>query len=327
MLNIFVHRKGRTEEATSIERSWLDPASGVTLWVDLVAPSIPESLILTDTFAFHPLSTEDALATLQYPKIEAYDGYLYIVLHGIAFHSTDARRREERCFNTHDVDFFLGPNYLVTVHGASSTSIDELKHHVVRNPKIMGEGPVAVFHRIVDAMVDHYRPEVEKLEEQIDTLENALFERPGAEIIRSILNRKRDVSALRRIVFPQRDVVNRLARREFVDISTDMAFRFRDVYDHLVRMADDASMLHERITSVLEAHLTTASNRLNEIMKVLTVVSTVFMPLTLLSGLWGMNVALPLLPGGPAAQFWWVAAIIIGVVLAMLLMFRRRHWI
>jgi magnesium transporter len=327
VLTIFVHRNGRTEEATSIDRSWLNPGSGVTLWVDLIAPSIPESLILSDTFAFHPLSTEAAMTALQYPKIEAYDGYLYIVLHGIAFHTTDTNNRFERCFNTLDVDFFLGPNYLVTVHGGSSSAIKDLKEHIVRNAKIMAEGPVAVFHRIVDAMVDHYRPEIEKLEEQIDGLEGAVFEEPGTNIVRMILARKRDVSTLRRIVFPQRDVVGRLARREFVDIGTDMSFRFRDVYDHLVRMADDASLFHERITSLLEAHLTAASNRLNEVMKVLTVVSTIFMPLTLLSGLWGMNVELPLLPGGPSAQFWWVTAIIVGIVCAMLLMFRRRGWI
>src|SRR6185503_1942058 len=113
---------------------------------------------------------------------------------------------------------------------------------------------------------------------------------------RKILAEKRDVSSLRRIVTPQRDVIARLARRDFVDISTDMSFRFRDVYDHLVRVADDATIFQDRITGILDAHLTNVSNRLNEVMKVLTVVSTIFMPLTLLSGLWGMNIMLPVFP-------------------------------
>jgi magnesium transporter len=328
VLTIFAHRGGKTEQVPSVDRTWLDSASGVILWIDLLTPTIPEFLILSDTFRFHPLSIEDAMASLQYPKIEAYDGYLYIVLHGIAFHEdTPADGPDERCFDTQDVDFFLGPNYLVTVHRGDSRSIREIKEHVLRNKKIMGEGPVALFHRIVDAMVDHYRPEVEQLEEHIDELENAVFERPGPDLIRTILDRKRDVSTLRRIVTPQRDVIGRLARREYADISTDMAFRFRDVYDHLVRVADDASMFHERLTSLLEAHLTTASNRLNEVMKVLTVVSTIFLPLTLLAGLWGMNVELPFLPGGPAAQFWWVAGIMLSVVVVMLITFARRRWI
>src|SRR4051812_44465386 len=233
MVTIFVHRNGQTERATSIDRGWLNPASNTFVWVDLAAPSIPETLILSDTFAFHPLSVEDARAELHYPKIEAYDGYLYVVLHGVAMHA------QTSCFVTHDVDFFLGANYLVTVHDGDSRSIAEMKENVLRNGKIMGEGPVALFHHVVDAMVDRYRPEVEKFEDRLDALENAVFDDPRPELIREILNAKREVSNLRRIITPERDVVGRLARREFVDISTDMSFRFRDVYDHLVRIADD----------------------------------------------------------------------------------------
>jgi hypothetical protein len=157
-------------------------------------------------------------------------------------------------------------------------------------------------------MVDHYRPEIDKLEERIDELEKAVFE-PPIRAVRRILDEKREVAALRRIVTPQRDVIARLARREFVDISTEMSFRFRDVYDHLVRIADDALIFQDRITGMLDAHLSNVSNRLNEVMKVLTVVSTIFMPLTLLTGAVGMNVPLPQFPGRRAAQFWWLLGI------------------
>ena len=146
-------------------------------------------------------------------------------------------------------------------------------------------------------------------------------------MIRSILNEKRRVAGLRRIVIPQRDVIARLARRDFVDISTDMSFRFRDVYDHLQRISDDATMFQDRITGILDAYLTNVSNRLNEVMKVLTVVSTIFMPLTVLSGMWGMNVPLPHFPGSDAAQFWWLAAIMMLIAVLMLAFFRRRRWI
>ena len=174
MITIFVHRNGVTEPATSIDRAWLNPDSGVVLWVDLAAPSIPESLILSDTFAFHPLSVEDAMAPMEYPKAEAYNGYLYVILHGIDF------RAEEHFFATHDIDFFLGPNYLVTVHDGTSRSIVELRDHCPRNSKILGEGPVALFHRIVDAMVDHYRPEVDELANRLDELEKEVFDNPRA---------------------------------------------------------------------------------------------------------------------------------------------------
>jgi magnesium transporter len=323
MNTIFVHRNGQTEQATSIDRAWLNPASGVVVWVDLAAPSILESLVLSDTFHFHPLSVEDAMAAVQYPKVEAYDGYLYVVLHGIDFHVGDVVQR----FATHDVDFFLGPNYLVTVHDGHSTSINDLRDHVTRNPKILGEGPVALFHRIVDAMVDHYRPEIDKLEDRLDTLEKLVFEAPAPALVRRILNEKREVATLRRIVTPERDVIARLARRDFVDISTEMSFRFRDIYDHLVRIADDAMIFQDRITGMLDAHLSNVSNRLNEVMKVLTVVATIFGPPTLLASLWGVNVPLPHFPGGESAQFWWLAGIMVGVIGLMLVAFRRKRWI
>ncbi len=321
MNTIFVHRNGQTEQVTQLERNWLNPASGVHVWVDLAAPSIPEALLLSDTFNFHPLAVEDAKSAIQYPKAEAYDGYLYVILHGMDFHKGD------RGFGTHDVDFFLGPNYIVTVHDGHSPSIADLRDHATRNPKILGEGPVSLFHRIVDAMVDSYRPEVAKLEERIDRIEEAVLGRPDPKLSRKILQAKREVASLRRVVTPQRDVIARLARREFVDISTEMSFRFRDVYDHLVRIADDALIFQDRLTGILDAHLSNISNQLNQVMKVLAVVSTIFMPLTLLTGVYGMNVSLPEFPGGHELQFWWVIAISVAIVVAMLAIFRRMRWL
>jgi magnesium transporter len=321
LITIFVHRNGRTEQAQSLDRAWLSPASGVLLWVDLASPSIPESLILSDTFGFHPLAVEDAMSQLQFPKVEPYDGFLYVVLHGLDF------RSRELGFGTHDVDFFLGHTFLVTVHDGHSRSVAELREHCPRNHNILGDGPVGLFHRIVDKMIDRYIPELDEFEDALDKAEDAVFKRPSPHLIRGILRLKHDVSGLRRIAGPQRDAVGRLARREFVDISTEMAFRFRDVYDQLVRVNDSALMLHDRITAILDAHLASVSNRLNEVMKVLTVVATIFMPLTLLSGLWGMNVPLPHFPGGEAAQFWWLSGIMIAVVVVMLAAFRFRRWI
>src|SRR5438874_8478577 len=181
MVTIFVHRDGQTEQAASIDRAWLNPASGAMLWVDLSAPSIPESLVLSDTFGFHPLSVEDAMSKLQYPKVEAYDGYLYVILHGIESNAA------EHSFATHDVDFFVGPNYLVTVHDGDSRSIGDLRDHATRNPKILSEGPVALLHRIVDAMVDSYRPEIDKQEDRLDDLEKQSFDDPHPALVRRIL--------------------------------------------------------------------------------------------------------------------------------------------
>jgi magnesium transporter len=138
---------------------------------------------------------------------------------------------------------------------------------------------------------------------------------------------RRDLAFMRRVLTPQRDVIGRLARREFSAIGDEMAFRFRDVYDQVVRASEEAIMFQDRVTGILEVNLATVSNRLNHVMQVLTVMSTIFLPLTVLTGMWGMNVPLPGFAGGEGAQFWWVLAIMIGVSATMLGVFRVKGWL
>ena len=303
-----------------VEREWLDPSAPVTLWVDLTAPTDDDFRLLNDVFGFHPLSVEDARSTLQYPKVEPYPGYLYLVLHGIDL--TKGRAQ----FATRDVDFFLGRNYLVTVHDGESRSIGRLRELCDQHERILSEGAVGLLHRIVDTMVEHYRPAIEGFEERLNKLEDTAF--AGHEhIVRQIIKLKRELGALRRVIIPQRDVVGRLARREFAAISDEMAYRFRDVNDHMVRYADEVMLFQERVTGIYEINLATVSNRLNNVMKVLTVMSTIFLPLTVLTGMWGMNIELPDFPGGEVAQFWWITAIMAALVAAMLTLFRRNKWI
>ncbi len=273
------------------------------------SPDAGRVRILSETFHFHPLAVEDAVADVPHPKIEPYDGYVYLILHGIDFRAAQHR------FATHDTDFFLGPNYLVTVHDGQTRTIQEMHEMCQRNGHILSEGPVALMHRIIDLMVDHYRPEVEKLESRLDTLEDCVFEQAGGNMVRDILTLKRDVNSLRRVVQPQRDVVGRLARREFAFISDELAYRFRDVFDHLVRLSDEALLLQDRVTSILDAHLSNVSNRLNQQMKLLTLVTVIALPFTVLGGLFGMNVHLPGISSeNDPRAFWWILAVAIGLV-------------
>jgi len=295
-------------------------ASPVTLWVDAVNPSEAERRLFADVFTFHPLSVEDALSALQYPKIEPYPGYLYVVLHGIDF------KKGQTQFATHDIDFFLGRNYLLTVHDGTSRSIENLKDVCNRHTGVLREGPVAVLHRIVDSMVDDYRPAIEELEHRISALEEQAFKGED-RMVRRVLRVKRELSSMRRVLMPQRDAIARLARREFPAISDEMAFRFRDVHDQVMRYAEESILLQDRVTGILEINLSTISNRLNQVMKVLTVMSTIFLPLTVLTGMWGMNVPLPHFPGGPDAQFWWIGGLMVAIIAAMLALFHRLKWI
>jgi magnesium transporter len=320
VISTYIHENGATRSVDQIEPRWLDPTAAVTLWVDMTAPTAQETQLLGDVFHFHPLSVEDARSALQYPKIEPYPHYLYLVLHGI-----DVTSGQDR-FATLDVDFFLGRNYLVTVHDGRSRTVQRLKEICDLHGRFLEEGPAALLHRIVDSMVDNYRPVMEGIEDRIGALEELAFS--GKQHLgRQLLRLKHELSSMRRVVVPQRDAIGRLARREFPAISDEMAFRFRDVYDHVVRMTEETVMFHDRVTGIFEVNLTTISNRLNQVMKVLTVMSTIFLPLTVLTGMWGMNIDLPRFPGSDAAQFWWIGGIMVVISASMLGAFRRQRWI
>ena len=319
-MTILVHQHGRTTAATAIDTAWLAPGSGAVVWVDLQSGDPSSKATLEESFHFHQLAVEDALSELQYPKIEAYDGVLYVILHGIDYAAGGAR------FTTHDIDFFLGPNFLVTVHGEGTRTINHLLDIALKNERLLAEGSSSLLHRIVDGMVDRYEPEIDKLDDVLDELEKEVFGSPRRDVVRRILDLKRDVGSLRRVIIPQRDVVGRLARREFSAVDTELAYRFRDVHDHLVRYTDEALIFQDRITALLEAHLSNVSNRLNEVMKVLTIIATVFMPATLISGMFGMNLTIPAFPGGSGVQFWWVMGVMAAIGFGMMAWFRRHRW-
>jgi len=321
LITVYKHEAGSTEQVDRVDPAWLQPGSRVWLWVDLDKPTPEEARVLSDVFHFHELAVEDALSETHHPKSESYGDYLYLILHGIDFQAKEHR------FRTRDIDFFLGPRYLVTVHPGVSRSIGKVSEICRRSERVLGEGPGMLLYRIVDTMVDNYMPEVEKLGDRLDTLEKEVFAKPHPQLVRRILDFKKDVSSLRQVVLPQRDAVGRLARREFPLIDEQLAYRFRDVHDHLVRLADEAMFFQDRITSILDAHLSAVSNQLNQVMKVLTIIATLFMPLTVFTGMYGMNVPLPHFPGSDAAQFWWILAIMLAMSAAMLAYFRAKRWI
>lgn len=238
MISIFLHRDGRVEAPTSIERTWIGAPHGAFLWVDLPSPSIPDALILSDTFAFHKLAVEDAMVAPpggHLPKLEAYDGYFFAIVHG-----ADS-----------DVSAFVGPHYLVTVHRHESKTIADLGDSLRHGPMAMSEGPMALFHRLVDGLVDGCRRESEALLERVDKLEHEVFEKASPALLKLVLNVQREALAFQQTITAQAAVVERLSRREFVDISTEMSFRFRDVHDHLVRLTFDAAALDGRLGGLL----------------------------------------------------------------------------
>lgn len=321
MITYYVQRDGVTERLDKIDSAWLRPGSRVLVWADVQVPSQEDGIVLRDVFNLHPIAVQDALDLLQRPKVETYPDLLYVVLHGINFKSATDE------FTTHDTDFFLTREFLVTVHDGQRRSIEEICKLCLANKGVMREGTVALMHRIVDRMVDHYRPSVDELEQRLNEIEDAVIETPSNELTRQILIIKRDISAMRRIVLPQRDVVGRLSRREFEIIDQEMSYRFRDVFDQLVRMSDDAIIFQERVTGILDAHLTSVSNQLAAVSKVLAALAVILGPLTIVTGAFGMNVLLPSMPGGERAQFWWVVTGMGIITGSAYYTFRRKGWL
>lgn len=320
MIRYFVHRGGHTDLVDRLDPAWLLPNSGAVVWADVAEPSDADGVVLREVFGLHELVVEAAFQRETNPKVEPYNGYLYIVLHGINFDAIEHR------FETHETDFFLAEQFLVTVHDGQRRSIAHVSEICTRAMHVMGEGTVALLHRIVDTMVDHYRPEVDELEARLDQIEETVIQNPTESMTGDILAVKRDITTLRRIVVPQRDVVGRLARREFDLIGQEMAYRFRDVYDQFVHMADDAIVFQDRVTGVLDAHLATVSNRLADVSKVIAVIAALFGPLTVITGLFGMNVPLPSLLGSPQYQFWEVVGLMVLSSAALFVWFRRSGW-
>lgn len=321
MIAYYIYRNGQVEVVDEIDRSWLNPGSTVTVWADIHQPGPDEVVVMRDVFGFHPLSVEDALEASHHPKVESYASYLYVVLHDIDF------KQHEHAFETLDIDFFLGRSFLVTVHDGQRRSVAEIARLCGRTAIPLSEGPVGLMHRIVDRIVEHYRPEVDELELWLDEIESRVVAGTRQELTGEILAVKRDIASMRRVVIPQRDVVGRLARREFDLIGQEHAYRFRDVYDQLVRLADEAILFQDRVTGILDAHLASVSNQLALVSKVLAGIAVIFGPLTVVTGVFGMNVSLPTFPGGEAAQFWWIVGLMTALTTLIFYVFRRRGWL
>ena len=254
------------------------------LWVDLEAPTDDEVKVLgPDLFDFHPLAIEDCIHAQSRPKVDDYEEYLYLVFH--------AWRREEREVRLEEVDFFLGGNYLVSHHAEPRSSVTGVIELVARDPRlVLGAGADMLLHNIIDRMVDRYTVVVDDIDQRVDGIETAVLEHPTDAALREILVLKRDLQELFRTIRHQRDVVNSLAREGHPVISKKGRQFFRDAYDHVVRIHDTVEGLRDEVAGARDAYLAVVSNRMNAVMKNLSLIATVILPLTLLTGIYGMNI-------------------------------------
>jgi magnesium transporter len=255
-----------------------------TFWIDTSSIDAPLHALLTDVLKLHPLAVEDILLDRPGPKVEDYGEYLYMVIHGVVCSGTDVERA-----GTVELDLVLSQRWLLTHHRGQLRAPAEVAEEFARNGKVMERGPAFIAHAVIDRMVDLYLPLTEAFDEQIDALETDVVERTSTDIVPRIFRLKRALQRVRRTAMHQREVLQRLSRGEFEQIPERALPFFRDIHDHFVRVVDLAEGNRELLSAALDAYLSQTSNRMNEVMKTLALVSTIMLPLTFIAGVYGMN--------------------------------------
>jgi len=294
--------------------------AGVT-WVNIVGlQDIPLLEQTGKVFGLHSLTLEDILNTEQRPKIEYHGDYLYIVLKILRIDAGGDLTSEQ-------VSVVIGPNWLVSLQEKDGKFLDPIRERLrAGNGRLRKAGPDYLAHAIIDGIVDSYFAILDTLGERIEDLENALISHPAPETLRAIQTLKREMLLLRKSVWPLREMIGSLGRSDSPLIREPSVIYFRDVHDHAVQVIDTIETYRDMLSGMLDIYLSTISNKMNEVMKVLTVIATIFMPLTFIAGVYGMNFKYM-----PELEWAWGYFAIWGVMLAsavfMLIYFKRKKWL
>lgn len=320
------HPDGRVETglaAKDFGAALTDP-SGL-LWVDFEgeAPDVCEP-ILRESFGFHPLAIDDALQETHIPKVDDWGPYLYLALHAVHMGNT-----VDGELGTRELDLFLGENYLVSHHDSPLPAITKAWERCQKDDRLIASGPDHLAYILADELVVAYMDVFESLDDALDELEGQIFEDPAPRTLASLFVIKRNILTMRRTLAPQREVMNKLARDTLNVVDPKERVYFRDIYDHLVRLYDINESMRDQASGSLDTYLSVINNRMNDIMKTLTVITTLFMPISFVASFFGMNffVQSAPLPGWTSTPAF---AISLGTMLltpvVMYLWIRRRRW-
>jgi magnesium transporter len=294
-------------------------ADNSVLWVDLCKPDDRESFVLTHDFKFHPLAIEDVLSEKPQTKIDDYERYLFLV-----FQMVDYIGREEGLKMT-ELDLFLGKNMLVTVHYDEHRIFDFLHSRAERDERLLSRGADSLFHTVIDTAVDNYNSTLDIFEYEVDQVEEDILGDSDQETLKSIFTLRRDLIELKRVVMRQKEVLHLLSLPNYSLISEKLTPYFSDIHDHLVRISDVVEAYREGLISSLELYYSSVSTETNKVIKVLTILTAIFIPPTFLVGLWGMN-----FKHMPELEWEYGYVVSLGVVffimVLMLLFFRIKKW-
>jgi magnesium transporter len=296
---------------------------GKLTWVNIEHPTTADIEYLRERYDFHPLDYEDVLSKIQRPKIDEYEDYLFIVMHFPVFD------KSKRVTTPSEVDIFIGAGYLITIHDGRLKPLlsffDACEGDEIVRKRYMGKSAGHLLYQVLDRLVDYCFPILDRVVDNIEEIEDQAFSEDVREMVREISIVRRDLIALRRIIKPQIPVIANLEHRDRDFLHEDLDVYFGDVADAFNRIWDVVEDYKEVVEGLSDTIDTLTSYRINEVMRVLTTISVILLPLSLLSGIYGMNIDLPL-DENP-----WAWAIILGfmgfIVLGMLAYFRRKHWL
>jgi magnesium transporter len=324
-VRVFAYPRG----AGAVEEHALDAVPGlvarddVVLWLDICGHDgdAAHEQLLSNVFHVHPLVLEDMFQDAPQPKVEDFDDYLYVVVHGL-----DRRAEEPENIETIELDLLIGPRWVITHHPTSLRSTDSVEGEIRKSTKLFGKGPSFIAHAILDHLSDHYQPLMDRFEEENDALETKVLEEDSYNPTLEIFALRRSLAKIKRVAVYQQEVAKRLARGEFDQIDAAALPFYRDVADHFARIVDLADSSRDMLSAIFETYRSVQGQKLNEVMKLLTILSTVMLPLTFIAGIYGMNFEfMPELHWRYGYLF--AIALMVSTTGALLHFFRRRRWL
>jgi magnesium transporter len=329
MRSFFVGSDGVVGETKSFPEITEQFGAGATIWVDLEDRTPAAETLLTETLKLHPLVMDDIWSERAMPKIEDFDDYLFVLIHGVRKESNTTK------FDLVEIDLVLGKRFILS-HHKDSCAITAVHEELTRSSKLLKRGPAWVLHSILDHLVDHYLPILDQYDDEITKLEDDVMihagTKRGERVMRRMLSFKRTLQRLRRVSIYQREVLLRLSRGEFDEIPRDATPFYRDVYDHFARVTDLADSYRELVSGAIEAYLSVQSNRMNEVMKALTLISTIMLPLTFIAGVYGMNFDAAASPYNMPELKWtygyvFALGLMVATALGIVVGFKKKKWL
>jgi len=291
------------------------------LWVDICEATEEDGQFLERVFNFHHLAIEDCVSgQVHPPKVDDFGDYLFIIVHGINYTA------ESDIVATAELGLFLGPHFVVSNHNVPLYSIEYIRHLIEDDGRLMKRGADFLAHALIDTLVDNVMPTIDKMSEVAEEIEEEVIRQPHQSSLEAILKLKRSTMRIHRVMAPQRETLNRMSRGEFPIISDESHIFYRDIYDHIVRIEDLNQSLRDRADNALATYLSSVANRQNETMRILSMVAAIFLPLTLLAGIYGMN-----FDNMPELHVPWAYFAVLGfmaaVIVTVIWWFWARNWI